>query len=337
MGRATVVAGCAIVAAMTNSKPTPTSWQVEPLSAWEQQIAEVAGRAAGRAVAPQLEQLARAQTVTSRTAEVTARARPSSRQAWPTAVHARAVEHIVTEAGAATAATPNAPFAVSAGWVLELATEWTTAAMPIVAATAIAELGDATNGVPAVPVVTLAPVAGPQNGEKRDAHSRAFKVEAAPSPSVIDSTLYLNWSQQLEELAPVAAELGRAMQQAAVADEADRQVGEVIVADATAAADLAAALAVFDAGRYLPTVLLVPPGQLAATLGTYSPADLAALGVRVQLAHVSKAVLLAPGAVLGWLLPLQLMAAQPAVLGTGRAYAMFGQVAVDATGAAVVG
>ena len=138
---------------------------------------------------------------------------------------------------------------------------------------------------------------------------------------------------QLEGLAPVAADIGRAMQRAAVADEADRQVGAAIIAEGSAAADLAAAFALFDTGRHLPTVLLVPPSGIATTP---SATELAAAGVRVVLAHVTQAVLLAPGAVTGWLTELQLTALEPARLGTGRAWAMWGKVAVDPAGVAVI-
>lgn len=242
-------------------------------------------------------------------------------------VHARAVEHVVTAPGT-TAATPHGVFDVSTPWVVDLAAEWTRAAMPVTAATAIVEI-DGSRGIPAVPVVTTAPTAGRQNGEKLAAHSRAFTVARASTATTIDSTLFLNWSVQLE--ASTGAELGRAMMQAAVADEADRQVGAAIVATATDALDADAAFAHFDAGRFLPSVLLAPPSQLSALPAA---TDLAAAGITTVLAHVTAPVLLARGAVTGWLLPLQSTAVEPSVAGVGRAFAMFGTVAVDPAGAA---
>ena len=256
------------------------------------------------------------------------------RPTWPgvVAVHDRAAEHVVYDTTGA--ATVNQPFTTGTTWVAALAEDWTRAAMPITAATAIVEIDD-TQGLPVVPTVTTVPEAGPQPGEKQPAYSKAFTVGPAAT-TTIDSTLYLNWSLQLEGLAPVAADLGRAMQQAAVAAEADRQIGAAIGATGTPAADFAAAGAVFDASRFLPSVLLLPPGQIAAT-GIPAPADLAALGIRPVVAHIDNAVLLGAGAVTGWLMPLQMTAVEPSRLGTGRAWAMWGAVAVDPTGVAIIG
>ena len=89
--------------------------------------------------------------------------------------------------------------------------------------------------------------------------------------------------------------------------------------------------AVFDTGRHLPAVLLAPPSALG---GLPSATDLAAAGIRIVLAHLDRPVLVAPGAVIGWLLPLQATAVEPGVAGMGRAYAMCGAVAVDPAGAA---
>lgn len=291
------------------------------VTVFEAEVARVAGRAAAEVVV---------HSQRARPLAVPSRPRPS--WAGVAAVHDRAVEHVVYDTTGA--ATPNLPFAIGTTWVADLAAAWSTSAMPIVAATAIVEI-DGSQGVPAIPTVTVAPDAGSQGGEKQAVYSKAFKVGPATT-SVIDSVLFLNWSQQLEQLAPVAAELGRAMQQAAVAAEADRQVGAAIIADGTAAADFAAATAVFDTSRFLPSVLLLPPGQIGAT-GIPAPADLAALGITPVLAHVDSPVLLGAGAVTGWLTPLQLTALEPSVLGAGRAYAMFGAVAVDPTGVAVIG
>ena len=122
------------------------------------------------------------------------------------------------------------------------------------------------------------------------------------------------------------------MMQAAVAlDEADRQVGAAIVAAAAAVADADAAFAVFDDGRFLPSVLLAAPSQLSSLP---SSNDLAAVGITTVLAHVTQPVLLARSAVTGWLMPLQSMAIEPSVAGVGRGYAMWGAVAVDPSGAA---
>lgn len=242
-------------------------------------------------------------------------------------VHHRAAEHLVTAPGTG-AATTHGTFDIGTGWVAELAGEWTTAAMPIVAATSITEV-DPGRGVPALATVATVPTAGAQAGEKKALASHAFHVSPATG-TVIDSTLYLNYSMQLDR--SLTTEVARAMMQSAVAAEADRQVGAAIVAGAGAAADLDAALAVFD-GRFLPSVLLLPP----SLLGDYLPYELAAAGIRTVLAHVTKAVLLTPGAVTGWLLPLEATSVEASVLGRGTAYALYGAVAVDPTGAAVIG
>ena len=91
-------------------------------------------------------------------------------------MHRRAVEHVVTAPGT-TAAAPHGTFDVTTSWVTALAAEWSTAAMPITAHTAIVEI-DTLNGLPAIPAVTTAPTGGKQNGEKLAAHSKAFKVES---------------------------------------------------------------------------------------------------------------------------------------------------------------
>ena len=104
------------------------------------------------------------------------------------------------------------------------------------------------------------------------------------------------------------------MASAAVAEEADRQVGAALVARGFAAADLSTALAHFS-GQYLPSVLLLPPAGLGV-LGTMSVTDLANMGIRVQLAHITKAVLLATGAALGYLAPV----VQTAVAALGRGH-----------------
>jgi hypothetical protein len=236
---------------------------------------------------------------------------------------------MVTDINPSSAATTHGVFDLGTGWVAELATEWTVAAMPIVAATSITEV-DPGRGLPALATVATVPSAGAQAGEKQALASHAFRVSPATG-TTIDSTLYLNYSMQLDQT--TAAGIGVAMMQSAVAAEADRQVGDAIVADGAAVADLAAAVTIFDTGRFLPSVLLVPP----SLLGDYQPNDLAAAGIRIVLGHVTKPVLLTPGAVTGWLLPLQATAVEASVLGIGKAFALYGQVAVDPGGVAVIG
>jgi hypothetical protein len=248
-------------------------------------------------------------------------------------VRHRAAEHVVTQGGAATAATPNGSFNLGPEWVVDLGAEWTEAAQPIIASTSIVEVPHG-QGVPAIPAITTAPTAGPQPGEKLEVFSKAFTIGAATNTVEVNATLQLNWSGQLE--ATGAAELGWAVASATVAAEADRQVGAAIVTRGTAVATLDAALALFATGRYLPSVLLVGPGGLGA-LGSYRVADLEALGVRVVLAKVTKPILLAPSAVLGWLLPMEATKPEPSVLGTSKAWAWWGRVAVDPTGVAVIG
>ena len=221
---------------------------------------------------------------------------------------------------------------ITASWLVEMASEWTQASMPVVASTSIVEI-DSSRGTPALPVVATAPSAGPQSGEKTEAYSVAFKVSQATTVS-IDSTLALNWSQQLQ--ATSASDLGNAMMAAAVAAECDRQVGAAVIADADTAADLDAALAVFDDGRFLPSVLLVPPSALGMTIAGYSVSDLVGLGIQVKLAKLAQPVLLAPGAVTGWLTPLQAVAVEPKLLGVTKAYSLFGAVATDPAGAVVI-
>ena len=337
-GRATLEPGCAIVSAMPSGGRIHVAEQLHPLelTEFEKAVAEVAGeagaRVAGEASARRIGQVlerARQQLAAQQQPPGSAPASPAS--SWA-GVHHRAAEHEVTLAGQASAATPNGAFAGGPTYALDLAASWSTAAMPIVAATSIVEV-EPGRGAPAVPAITDAPTAGPQNGEKDPAFTSAFTVGVA-STATIDATLILNWSAQLE--ATPAAVLGWAMASAAVAAEADHQVGAAIVARGTAAATLDAALAVFATGRYLPTTLLIGPGGLGA-LGSYRAADLAALGIAVTLAKVSKPVLLDSSAVLGWLAPVQQTAVEPSRLGTTRGWAIFGAVGVDAAGVAVIG
>lgn len=288
------------------------------VTAFEAEVARVAGRAAA-------EVMVRTQSRGPRDDP------PRPRSSWA-GVHHRVAEHEVLAGDPNAATVSGALPALTVPWVLDLAAEWTTAAMPVTAQTGVVEI-DPSRGMPAVPTVTSTPTPGPQGGQKTEAVSDSFTVGAATT-TTIDSTLYLNFSLQLE--ATVAAEVGRAMMQAAVADAADRQVAAAIVADGTAAATIAAGFAHFDSGRFLPNVLLLPPGEVGAT-GLPAATDLAALGVRTVLAHVAKPVLLTRGAVTGWLAPLQATAPEPTLLGNVRAYAMFGQVAVDPAGVSVIG
>lgn len=302
---------------------TPTAFERAVVDLAARSAASVAARAGAEA----------AQSIARQRASQSPPVAPElgDRASWA-GVRRRAAEHLVTASGAASAATPNGTFDGAPAWVLDLASEWTQAAMPVTASTSIVEV-DPARGLPAIPSVTTPPTAGSQPGEKRETYSKAFVVGPATGTVDIDSTLALNWSAQLD--ASPAATVGWAMASAAVAGEADRQVGAALVAQGFAAADLPAALAHFT-GRYLPATLLLPPAGLDA-LGTMTVTDLTNLGVAVRLAGVTKPVLLAPGAVLGYLAPLAQSAVEPSVLGTMRGWAIFGKVAVDPAGVAVIG
>lgn len=329
--RAAVVAGCTTIGAMSERVEIRT--QVYPddyaASAWEKEITKLAAKTGGEAAARSVGYWAKRAADDRRAAES---ASPPAGPSWAGVKH-RAVEHLVLASGSASAATPSGTYPDAPSWVLDLGATWTTAAMPIVAATSIVEI-DGTRGAPAIPVVTDAPTVGPQSGEKKELFSSAFTIGPATTVDTIDRTLYLNWSGQLQ--ATSAAELGYAVASATVASAADAQVGGALVTRGTAAATLDAALALFATGRYLPSTLLVGPGGLGA-LGAYRAADLAALGVAVTLAKVTKPVLLDGSAVLGWLIPLQATAVEPSSLGTLKAWGLYGKVAVDSAGVATIG
>jgi hypothetical protein len=242
----------------------------------------------------------------------------------------RATEHIVTDLEPSTAATPHGVFGTGTGWALELAQTWMSDAMPSQRYATLIEAPSGM-GIPQIPSMATAPTAGAQGGEKTEAYSSAFDIQVNDVATPIDSTLYLNVSGLIVEQG--ALPIVDALMGAAVAAEANRQIAALIEAAATTAADIDAAFATFDGGRFVPSVVIVPPSQVIGL----DAANLVAAGVSVVVDPAATTVLVcAPDATVGWYKPIRVDKADVPAFGTQVGFAWFGRVGVDSAGVAAV-
>jgi hypothetical protein len=242
---------------------------------------------------------------------------------------ARAVEHIVADIDAASAATPHGTYPVGT----TLSPAFLAALDERVAARTGVLLGrlglivtGSINGMPTMPIFTALPTAGAQGGQKTEAYSSAFTVSADPTPTMIDASCYLNVSLQLDVVtAPI---VDRLLRLAVVAEAESQVIAAIEAVTTTPPADLSDALATFTGPLWSPTLLIVPPGALIG-LGVDMPA-LTAAGIEIALVPTASTVtVLDPLGVNGLLADINLASIEPSVLGRQVASALWGQLSIS--------
>lgn len=245
----------------------------------------------------------------------------------------RAVEHVVSDIDAASAAVPHGVVGTGTtnvdGITQALVSAWGNDAMPVVdGATLVEQVG---SGIPNLPILTTAPTAGEQGGQKQPAFSHYFDIQPNDAAVTVDSTLFLNVSLMIDWFGGWA--IVEALMRAAVAAEANAQIVAAMTANASTGTSIGEAFGGFDSGRYVPSVVIVPPSQLFSV----EAQTLAAANVRVIIDPSATAVLVVdPAATVGWFKRMNLIADEPSVLGRGVAFGVFGKVSVDARGVAKV-
>lgn len=259
----------------------------------------------------------------------------STRGTWPRFLQAgqRAANHLISDIDPASGAAPHGVVsmgATNAPAITEaLMAAWGNDAMPSASyATLVEQVGP---GVPNLPILSTAPTAGPQGGEKTEGYSAHFDVTNNDAAVTIDSTLYLNISGVVEAFGgqPIA----EAIMRAAVAAEANAQIAQAIADNASVAADIGEAFASFDNGRFVPSAVVVPPSQVFGVKAN----ELVAAGIRVVIDPGATAIMVvATGAVIGWFKSMEAIATEPSVFGKQVGYAVFGKVGVDPAGVAMV-
>lgn len=239
----------------------------------------------------------------------------------------RAAEHVVLAPGTG-AATPHATFAAGTAahvsdWIDRAAVE---RGARIVARLPLLEMTTPPAGFPMLPTFEL-PRTGAQSGQKREVPSHAINVASDPGVE-IDVATHLNVSMQLEHVAPLVVE--RLMRLAVVVGVEEAIVKALEAKAADGGANLGAGLARFT-GLFAPTILLLPPASFATQLPNL--AGLIAAGITPVLSPMStKALLVSPDAVAGWIVRVGLSAVEPSVLGRSHAEAAFGRIGVNPAG-----
>lgn len=253
-------------------------------------------------------------------------------RSWPGLV--RAAEHMIIDTDAASARTPHGTVdpttRAPAGWVAALAVDRMArlvGRLPLVEVGAVLGAGQ-----PMLPTFTTDPTAGPQGGQKQDAYSKAFNVSPDAAPTLIDSSLFLNVSLQLDV---VAAGIVESFARLAVVAEAEAQIVGALEAKATAAADIGAAFGTFTGSIYAPSLIVTGPAGLVdlAPLATILPAA----GITIAVVPMATTTLvLDPAAVVGYLVAANLAAIEPSVVGRQYAEMVWGQVSIAAAGVAAI-
>lgn len=248
---------------------------------------------------------------------------PQSVPTWWTGF-ARASEHLVHDPTGAPANSGEVQITPEQAFPATLVETWISSSMPVLKYSRLIETAPGTP-IPALPYLETPPTAGGRAGEKQPMYSTAWDIVPATGTD-IDAGLHLNISEVLIDggFGP----LTNLIMKSAVAAEASRQVA---VAVETAAG--AGGLANFDNSRYTPSVVVIPPSQLA----TVDASRYASAGLSVVLdGSVTKVLFVDPNAVIGWFRQGNMSQSEPSVFGTGVSYSAFGRVAIDPAGVAAL-
>ncbi len=133
---------------------------------------------------------------------------------------------------------------------------------------------------------------------------------------------------QLEAVAPGIV---TRLQRLALIADTEKAVLAALEAKAGAGgANIGTALATFT-GMYRPTLLILPPAALAGAVPNL--AGYQAAGITIVLAPTStKALLVDPNAVCGWLVCMSLTRTEPAVFGRQYGEGVYGKVGINPAG-----